>query len=180
MASSLEFASRMAKPPITSLDSVKGPSVTASFPPDLRTRAPRALGRQPSVATSHPAFIPSSTKLPILIISSCDGGTPFSGLLYRLKNRIVLSFVSGSDLNWRCSSVFVNPVLLLRRMKRPEIDTLQTVIFCQLPSPENGLPPGWGRNPPGQTTGELRSRRLPLRPRGWGIAWPIPVPLPST
>src|ERR1700686_4916616 len=81
MASSLEFARRMANPPTTSLASVKGPSVTVTFPFELRTRAPKAVGRQPSVASSQPAFMPSSTSLPILAISSCEGGTFLSTVL---------------------------------------------------------------------------------------------------
>jgi hypothetical protein len=31
---------------------VKGPSTTLNFPPERRTRAPNALGKQPSVASS--------------------------------------------------------------------------------------------------------------------------------
>src|SRR6202008_2219276 len=94
MASSLEFARRMAKPPTTSFDSVKGPSVTLTFPFADRTRAPRALGRQPSVATSQPAFIPSSISFPILFISSCDGGAFLSTDLYMLKNFMAISWYS--------------------------------------------------------------------------------------
>jgi len=81
MASCLEFARRIANPPTTSLASAKGPSVTVTFPFELRTRAPKAVGRQPSVASSQPAFMPSSTSLPILAISSCDGGAFLSTAL---------------------------------------------------------------------------------------------------
>src|SRR5260370_23488012 len=91
MASALEFARRMAHPPTTSLASVKGPSVTVTFPLDLRTRAPRALGKQPSVANSHPAFMPSSISLPIAVISSCEGGVFLSTDLYMLRNFILSS-----------------------------------------------------------------------------------------
>src|SRR6266404_3274365 len=91
MASSLEFARRIANPPTTSFASVQGPSVTDNLPPEWRTRAPRALGRQPSVANSQPALKPSSTSLPILAISSCEGGTPLSTDLYMLRNFILSS-----------------------------------------------------------------------------------------
>src|SRR5205807_6943860 len=91
MASALEFARRIANPPTTSFASVKGPSVTVTFPLELRTRAPSALGRQPSVANSQPALKPSSTSLPILAISSCEGGTPRSADLYILRNRMIVS-----------------------------------------------------------------------------------------
>src|SRR5580698_5555917 len=85
----------MAKPPTNSLVSAKGPSVTLNFPSESRTRAPAELGRQPSVATSQPDFMPSSTSFPIFVISSWVGGR--SGLpgLYKHKNRIV-RFLSGS------------------------------------------------------------------------------------
>src|SRR5215469_14043109 len=89
MASSLEFALRMAKPPTTSFVSINGPSVTLSLSPERRTRAPSALGRQPSVARSQPAFIPSSTSLPMAAISSWVGGVPRSTDLYILRNRTV-------------------------------------------------------------------------------------------
>src|SRR6266702_4160737 len=91
MASALEFARRIANPPTTSFASVKGPSVTVNFPLELRTRAPRALGRQPSVANSQPALKPSSTSLPILAISSCEGGAFLSADLYMLRNFILSS-----------------------------------------------------------------------------------------
>src|SRR5712671_322158 len=100
MASSLEFARRMAKPPTSSFDSVKGPSVTLNLPLVERTRAPSALGRQPSVAISQPAFMPSSTSLPIFAMASCDGGTFFSTDLYILRNFMASSFY----FKWRCLS----------------------------------------------------------------------------
>src|SRR5262249_49212629 len=74
IASSLDFACRMANPPTISLDSVKGPSVTVTLPSDRRTRAPSSDGRQPSVPSSQPAFMPSSINLPIVAISSGVGG----------------------------------------------------------------------------------------------------------
>src|SRR6267154_6576533 len=81
----------MAKPPTSSFDSVKGPSVTLTLPLVDRTRAPSALGRQPSVVISQPAFIPSSTSLPILAMAYCDGGTFFSTDLYMLRNFMAIS-----------------------------------------------------------------------------------------
>src|SRR5919198_2206984 len=69
IASPLEFTLRIANPPTISFASVKGPSVTVNLPLDRRTRAPTAVGRQPSVASNQPAFIPSSISLPIVAIS---------------------------------------------------------------------------------------------------------------
>src|SRR5258705_13178130 len=102
MASSLEFARRMAKPPTNSLDSVKGPSVTLTFPLVERTRAPSALGKQPSEAISQPAFIPSSISLPILSISCCEGGAFLSTDLYMLRNFMAISLKLDFDLPLGC------------------------------------------------------------------------------
>src|SRR5215831_17899227 len=44
IASCFEFAFRMAKPPTTSLASVKGPSVTVRLSPERQTRAPSEVG----------------------------------------------------------------------------------------------------------------------------------------
>src|SRR6516225_5939266 len=86
----------MAKPPTNSFVSAKGPSVTANFPSDNRTRAPKELGRQPSVESSQPAVIASSINLPILSISCWLGGAP-SALpdLYKHKNLIVVILSCG-------------------------------------------------------------------------------------
>src|SRR5882672_10833182 len=54
-------------------------------------RRASTLPEQPSVATSQPAFIPSSIRFPILFISSCDGGAFFSTDLYMLRNFIAIS-----------------------------------------------------------------------------------------
>src|SRR5215469_1714023 len=91
IASSFEFALRMANPPTTSLASVNGPSVTLNLPPARRTRAPSDEGRQPSVDNSQPAFMPSSISFPIATISSCVGGVFRSTDLYILRNRMAVS-----------------------------------------------------------------------------------------
>src|SRR5215469_601459 len=91
IASSFEFALRMANPPTTSLASANGPSVTLTLPPARRTRAPSDEGRQPSVDNSQPAFMPSSISFPIATISSCVGGVFRSTDLYILRNRIAVS-----------------------------------------------------------------------------------------
>ena len=58
-----------------------GPSFAVISSPSRRTRAPRAVGRQPSVATSQPALNPSSINVPICAISSCVGGVLRSTVL---------------------------------------------------------------------------------------------------
>src|ERR1700692_3156962 len=91
-ASALDFTSKTANPPITSLASEKGPSVTVSLPPVSRSRAPAALGMRPPVSTNTPALVASSPSLSIASISAFGGGPSgeFSVVLTMFMNRIVL------------------------------------------------------------------------------------------
>src|SRR5882757_11266571 len=94
MASSLDLTLMRAKPPTSSLASVKGPSVTLKLPLVRRTRAPSALGRQPSVARRMPDLKDSSISLPIWVISPSLGGVP-SGLsdLKRHRKRMLFLLI---------------------------------------------------------------------------------------
>jgi hypothetical protein len=65
------------------------PSVTLTFPLVEGTPAERAWQAALS-GTSQPAFIHSSISLPILSISSCDGGAFLSTFLYMLGNFIAI------------------------------------------------------------------------------------------
>src|SRR5215471_571005 len=81
-------------PAISSLVSVKGPSVTVRFSPEKVTRAPFELAWSPSAASSTPAFASSSLYFPIAARSFSSGRTPASESLLALTitmNRIVLS-----------------------------------------------------------------------------------------
>src|ERR1700722_14000721 len=92
----------MARPPTTSLDSLNGPSVTLISPLERRTRAPMAVGMQPSRGSKEPALMPSSTSLFMSHISCSEGGRTFSTDLYMLRNFMTISLVSlGSALNCR-------------------------------------------------------------------------------
>src|SRR5437879_4584925 len=95
-----------AKPPTSSLASVKGPSVTLKFPPVRRTRAPSALGRQPSVARRMPDLKDSSISLPIWVISPSLGGVP-SGLsdLKRHRKRMLFLLDFFLGIFWELVSV---------------------------------------------------------------------------
>src|SRR6185503_18248775 len=74
VASAFEAALRIAQPPITSLLSVNGPSVTVIFPFVSRTRTPSLLGKRPPVSTSVPSLSDCSTNLPIASIKAAGGG----------------------------------------------------------------------------------------------------------
>src|SRR5262245_34892279 len=80
---------------MTSLASVKGPSMMASLPPASRTRAPAALGRSPPVATSVPARTPFSPSFAIASMRPAGGGPDPSFDLTIVRNRISNSFHIG-------------------------------------------------------------------------------------
>src|SRR6187402_3635961 len=75
---------------MTSLASAKGPSVTVGLPPALLcTRKPLAPKLTPSVWTSQPSFIASSTSLPIAAISACVGARLVGSCVKMLMNRMM-------------------------------------------------------------------------------------------
>ncbi len=74
-ATSLEANSNCAYPPMISLVSVNGPSVTLTFPPASRTCAPSALGPSPPLPSMVPARDSSSASLAIAL-HQLRGGRP--------------------------------------------------------------------------------------------------------
>src|SRR5262245_4764584 len=92
IASAIVLTSNNAYEATSSFDSVKGPSVTVTFPPSSRTRLPFELGCSPSVASNTPAFVISSMNVPIRSMRSLLGGAPASESASALSspmNRIV-------------------------------------------------------------------------------------------
>src|SRR5208282_1016307 len=88
-ASSIDLSCHSQKPAISSLVSVKGPSMTVRFSPENRTRLPFEVGCSPSAASSTPALTSSSLNFPISASSFCFGITPasdFSLALTMTKN----------------------------------------------------------------------------------------------
>src|SRR5712692_442016 len=83
-ASSIDLTCHSQKPAISSLVSVKGPSITVGFSPENRTRLPLELACSPSAASITPAFTSSSLYLPILARSSMLGRIPASESLLAL------------------------------------------------------------------------------------------------
>ena len=59
--SSFDISSKIAKPPIISLVSAKGPSITEIFPVAARTRTPHEVGRSRPTSTIVPRAVSSST-----------------------------------------------------------------------------------------------------------------------
>src|SRR5260370_6024076 len=78
IASSRDAHAITAYPPITSLASLKGPSITVSLPPALLTRKPLALAPRPPVWISEPSLSESAMSLPIASWSACGTGPWFS------------------------------------------------------------------------------------------------------
>src|SRR4029077_8370722 len=89
IASCLDFSSNCAKPPIISLASVKGPSITVTLPPERRTRAPCAVGLGPPFPSMVPALASSSAILAMASINGLGGGPCFSECLTIIMNRMV-------------------------------------------------------------------------------------------
>src|SRR5580692_12111782 len=77
-----------------SLASVKGPSITVTFPPESRTRAPCAVGKSPPLPSIVPALVSSSAAFAIASINDFGGGPCFSACLTIIMNRIVISPLS--------------------------------------------------------------------------------------
>src|SRR5580692_12883105 len=99
IASSFDFSSNSAYPPIISFASVNGPSVTVTRPPESRTLAPAAVGSSPPFPSSVPFLIASSVSFPLASINSF-GGMPcaslcFTIIMYRIiKSPCVLRLVN--------------------------------------------------------------------------------------
>src|SRR5256712_1330683 len=74
IASAFESVFRIAQPPMTSLVSENGPSVTVILPLASRTRTPSLLGSRPPVSTRVPFLSDFSTNLPIASIKAGGGG----------------------------------------------------------------------------------------------------------
>src|SRR5438128_3493645 len=99
-ASCFDFNSNCAYPPTTSLASLKGPSVTVTFPPESRTRAPSAVGPSPPPPIMVPAWAASSLSFAMASISALGGGPDLSADLTIIMNRIFrspFSFALGAE-----------------------------------------------------------------------------------
>src|SRR5438093_9754807 len=77
-ASAFDFTWISQYPPITSLASAKGPSVTLGFPRENETRVPIEGGWSPSSASSTPAFVSASLNFVISATISALGMAPGS------------------------------------------------------------------------------------------------------
>src|SRR5262245_34688608 len=76
---------------MTSLASLNGPSVTVTLPfAGLCTRKPLAPKLTPSVESSHPSFMASSTSLPMAAISACVGARLLGSCVKILMKRMSL------------------------------------------------------------------------------------------
>src|SRR6185295_3681609 len=89
--SCLDSTSKTAKPPTTSLVSVKGPSITVTFPCESRTRLLIAVGASPPASNIVPSFAASSLSFAMASISAGGGGPEFSADFTRVMNRIITS-----------------------------------------------------------------------------------------
>src|SRR5437868_9967976 len=97
IASALESVFRIAQPPMTSLLSENGPSVTVILPLASRTRTPSLLGSRPPVSTRVPFSSDFSTNLPIASIKAGGGGDCRYDSEWRMNVRYFMAPPWGSD-----------------------------------------------------------------------------------
>src|SRR5574342_1137924 len=97
IASAFESVFRIAQPPMTSLLSENGPSVTVTFPLASRTRTPSLLGKRPPVSMRVPSLKDFSTNLPIASISAGGGGDSRYDSELRMNVRYFMAPPLGSD-----------------------------------------------------------------------------------
>src|SRR5216684_5801703 len=126
-ASFFDLYSRIANPPMTSLASVKGPSIAFICPLESRTRVLAAVAASPPLTTIVPALTASSPSFAITSMNPFGGGPWFSECLTIIMNRIATPLL--------CIFVFflqgcipgaidleANPALLLRRTQPHKTD----------------------------------------------------------
>src|SRR6516164_5613419 len=102
IASSLDLNSKTANPPMTSLDSMNGPSIVVSFPRERRTRELIAVGASPPLWSIRPTLVASSAILPMASMNALGGGPEFSADFTSIMNRIA---VSPFGVGYRVSSM---------------------------------------------------------------------------
>src|SRR5690242_5493432 len=91
MASRFDGASRMAKPPMTSLASVNGPSVAVILPLTIRMRTAVPVVPSPPVETTDPSLRESSVSFPMASSSAWGGAPWFSADFTIERNRTTTS-----------------------------------------------------------------------------------------
>src|SRR3989449_6058156 len=97
IATAFESVFRIAQPPMTSLVSENGPSVTVILPLPSRTRTPSLLGSRPPVSTRVPFLTDFSTNLPIASIKAGGGGDCRYDSEWRMNVRYFMAPPLGSD-----------------------------------------------------------------------------------
>src|ERR1700730_4171312 len=97
-ACAFESVFKIAQPPITSLASVKGPSVTVILPLVRRTRTPSLLGSRPPVSTRLPSLRDFSTNLPMASMSAAGGPDSRWDSEWRMKVRYFMAPPQGFQL----------------------------------------------------------------------------------
>src|SRR4051812_29499024 len=96
-ASAFESTFKIAQPPMISLLSVNGPSVTVIFPFLRRTRTPSLLGKRPPVSTSVPSLRDVSTSGPLASMRDAGGADAGYDSEWRRSVRYFMVPLVGSD-----------------------------------------------------------------------------------
>src|SRR6266704_736731 len=125
IASSFDFSSKTAYPPMTSLASVKGPSIVVTCPRESRTRVLIAVGASSPLATIVPTLFASSLSLSMASINAWSGRPDLSADLTINMNFIVISPLWFRVRNWAVRTVSTRGIQppFKRRTGDSEIDT---------------------------------------------------------
>src|SRR2546426_437996 len=115
IASAFESVFRIAQPPMTSLVSENGPSVTVILPLASRTRMPSLLGSRPPVSTRVPFLSDFSTNLPIASIKAGGGGDSRYDSEWRMNVRNFMAPPRGP---------------IMRRTRQGRIDMPEILFLC--------------------------------------------------
>src|SRR3981189_3043962 len=109
---------------MTSLASVKGPSVTVSCPLEIRTRVLCAVGARPPFPSIVPFWTASSLSIAMASMSSLGGGPAFSAVLTNIMNFIVISPFDFWVVGWdfRTASTAGTQPSFKRRTRSGDID----------------------------------------------------------
>src|SRR5713101_1502047 len=114
---------------MTSLASVKGPSVTVSCPLEIRTRVLRAVGARPPFPSIVRFWTASSARMLIASISSLGGGPEFSGVLTNIMNFIVISPFDFWVVGWAFRTLRLPEPSLHLNVERGAVKSTSRTLF---------------------------------------------------
>src|SRR5712692_9048907 len=117
---------------MTSLASVKGPSVTVSCPLEIRTRVLCAVGARPPFPSIVPSLTASSAMMLIASMSSLGGGPEFSACLTNIMNFIVISPFDFWVVGWAFRTLRLPEPSLHLHVERGAVKSTSTTFILSI------------------------------------------------